>query len=54
MSYCRKHGIELYLSEVREQPRKALERSGFVGAQGPGRIVSSPEEALEALQQSRS
>lgn len=54
LSYCRKHSIELYLSEVREQPRKALERSGFVGALGSGRIVSSPEEALEALQQSRS
>jgi SulP family sulfate permease len=49
LTYCRKHNIKLYLSEVREQPRKAMERSGFIELLGAEYLVSSPEEALEAL-----
>jgi SulP family sulfate permease len=49
LGYCKKHGIQLYLSEVREQPKKALERAGFIEALGSQYIVSSPEQALERL-----
>jgi len=49
LSYCKKHGIQLYLSEVREQPKKALERSGFIETLGSQYIVSCPKEALKAL-----
>ena len=49
LSYCKKHGIQLYVSEVREQPRKALERAGFIEILGPQYFVDHPEDALEAL-----
>lgn len=50
LSYCKKHGIQLYISEVREQPRKALERAGFLRILGPQYFVDRTEDALEALE----
>lgn len=49
LAYCRKHHIALYLSEVREQPRKALERAGFIDSLGTTNLVDKAEDALEAL-----
>ncbi|WP_304224377.1 SulP family inorganic anion transporter [Gracilinema caldarium] len=49
LSYCRKHHIALYLSEVREQPCKALERAGFIDSLGTTNLVAKVEDALEAL-----
>jgi SulP family sulfate permease len=43
---CRRGKIPLILCEIREQPRKALEKAGFLADLGPGNIRDSLEEAL--------
>jgi SulP family sulfate permease len=47
LSQCRHGKISLILSEIREQPRKALEKAGFIEEIGPENIKPSLEAALE-------
>jgi SulP family sulfate permease len=44
---CRRRKTALLLSEVREQPRKALEKAGFIAEIGEDRVTASFEEALQ-------
>ncbi|MDR2397847.1 MAG: STAS domain-containing protein [Spirochaetaceae bacterium] len=43
---CRRRKIEFLLCELREQPRKTLEKAGFIADLGSERIIPSLEEAL--------
>ncbi|GHV74654.1 sodium-independent anion transporter [Spirochaetia bacterium] len=44
---CRQGKIKLIISEVREQPRKALEKAGFITELGPGNMAATLEEAIQ-------
>jgi SulP family sulfate permease len=44
---CRHGKIQLILSEIREQPRKALAKAGFIAELGAEHIKPTLEEALE-------
>ncbi len=43
---CRKHGTELILSGVREQPRKALENFGLLKEIGEANVLDNMDDAL--------
>jgi SulP family sulfate permease len=44
---CRREGTRLLLSDVQEQPRAALARSGLLDELGAGQVFASLDEALE-------
>jgi SulP family sulfate permease len=46
LAQCRRGKIRLILSELRDQPRKALEKAGFIGEIGPDNVRETLEEAL--------
>jgi SulP family sulfate permease len=48
LAQCRRDKIRLILTEIRDQPRKALERAGFIKEIGGGNIMAALEDALEA------
>jgi SulP family sulfate permease len=50
LSQCQHARIKLILCEIREQPRKALEKAGFVGEIGGGNIRDTLEDALKEAQ----
>jgi SulP family sulfate permease len=47
LAQCRRDKIRLILSEVRNQPRKALEKAGFIGEIGSDNIKETLEDALK-------
>ncbi|MDR1904529.1 MAG: STAS domain-containing protein [Treponema sp.] len=47
LTQCRRGKIELILCEIRSQPRKALEKAGFIEEIGAGNVRETLEEALE-------
>ncbi|MDR1239203.1 MAG: sulfate permease [Treponema sp.] len=47
LTQCRRGKTQLILSEIREQPRKALEKAGFLNEIGEANICGSLEEALQ-------
>jgi SulP family sulfate permease len=47
---CRGGKIQLILSEIRKQPRKALEKAGFVAELGAEHIRNTLEEAIKAAE----
>jgi SulP family sulfate permease len=46
---CKRRKIRLVFTELREQPRKALEKAGFLKDLGKENIVSTVEEAIDLL-----
>lgn len=50
---CRRRKINLILCEIREQPKKILEKAGFISDLGDDCIVSDLEEALERAGKNR-
>jgi SulP family sulfate permease len=50
LAQCRRRKTMLLLSEVREQPRKALEKAGFIAEIGGDKVTASFEEALQRAQ----
>jgi SulP family sulfate permease len=46
LAQCRQGKIRLVISEIREQPRKALEKSGFVADLGALNLAPTLEEAI--------
>lgn len=47
LRHCRRHGTALVLSGVREQPRKAMERAGFIAELGQDNVFDHIDGALE-------
>jgi SulP family sulfate permease len=47
MIQCRHRKIRLILCEIRPQPRKALEKSGFAAQLGALSIVPTLDDAIE-------
>jgi SulP family sulfate permease len=47
LTQCRHGKIELILSEIRSQPRRALEKAGFIEELGADNVRETLEEALE-------
>jgi SulP family sulfate permease len=47
LTQCRRDNIRLILTEVRDQPRKALVKAGFIGAIGADNIRETLEDALK-------
>jgi SulP family sulfate permease len=47
LAQCRKRKIRVVLCEIREQPRKALEKAGFLAAVGADSLVAELGDALE-------
>ncbi|HOK00161.1 MAG TPA: sulfate permease [Termitinemataceae bacterium] len=47
LRYCKKHHISLLLCEIREQPRRALEKAGFIQELGEEYLCSTLDEALK-------
>jgi SulP family sulfate permease len=47
LSQCRHGKTALILSEIRQQPRKALEKAGFIADIGPENIKPTLEAALQ-------
>jgi SulP family sulfate permease len=47
LAQCRQGKITLIISEVREQPRKALEKAGFITELGPENVAATLEEAIQ-------
>jgi SulP family sulfate permease len=45
---CRSRKTKLFIAEIREQPRKALQKAGFVADLGPDRFFDTLDQALEA------
>jgi SulP family sulfate permease len=45
---CRAHKIKLFITEIQRQPRRALQKAGFIDALGPGRFIDTVDEAIEA------
>ncbi len=43
---CRRNGTVLFLCEIREQPRRALERAGYLDELGRDRICATATEAV--------
>jgi SulP family sulfate permease len=52
LTQCRKRKTRLILTELRDQPRKALEKAGFLDSLGKENITSTVEDAI-ALDESR-
>jgi SulP family sulfate permease len=50
LAQCKARNITLLLSEIREQPEKALRKYGFVSSLGADNIKYSIEEALDAAE----
>jgi SulP family sulfate permease len=48
IAQCRARKTRLVITEIQAQPRKALEKSGFLSDLGPENIVDSFDEAIEA------
>ncbi|QQO09858.1 SulP family inorganic anion transporter [Breznakiella homolactica] len=48
LAQCRHRKIRLFISEIREQPRRALEKSGFIREIGPDHITETLDDALAA------
>ena len=44
--YCEKHGTRLLFTAIQEQPRKALDNSGFTGRVGAENMLPDIHEAL--------
>jgi SulP family sulfate permease len=51
LTQCQRRKIRLILSEVRDRPRNALEKAGFIGALGTENIVSTLEEAVNMAEE---
>jgi SulP family sulfate permease len=47
LSQCRRGKTALVLSEIRDQPRRALEKAGFIKELGPENVRDTLEEALK-------
>ncbi|GHV32859.1 sodium-independent anion transporter [Spirochaetia bacterium] len=47
LAQCRQGKIKLIISEVREQPRHALEKAGFITEIGAGNVAATLEEAIQ-------
>jgi SulP family sulfate permease len=47
LTQCRRGKIELILSEIQNQPRKALEKAGFIAALGADHVRDTLEDALK-------
>jgi SulP family sulfate permease len=47
LAQCRQGKIKLIISEVREQPRHALEKAGFIAEMGAGNVTATLEEAIQ-------
>jgi SulP family sulfate permease len=45
---CRSHKIKLIISEIQEQPRRALQKAGFIEYLGPDCFIDTVDEAIEA------
>ncbi|MDR2103610.1 MAG: STAS domain-containing protein [Treponema sp.] len=52
LAQCRRGKILLFLCEIRDQPRKALEKAHYIEAIGPGMVTGTLEEALKRAEQS--
>jgi SulP family sulfate permease len=50
LAQCRRGKVQLILSEMREQPRKALEKAGFIAELGADNVRDTLEEALKAAE----
>jgi SulP family sulfate permease len=44
---CRSHKTKLIISEIQEQPRKALEKAGFIKDLGAAQFIDTIDEAIE-------
>ncbi len=51
LRHCRRKKTRLVLSELREQPRRAMERAGFIEELGPENIAGSVEEAIRIAEE---
>jgi SulP family sulfate permease len=47
-SQCRSRKIKLIISEIQEQPRRALQKAGFIESLGPDCCIDTIDEAVEA------
>jgi SulP family sulfate permease len=47
-SQCRSRKIILFISEIQEQPRKVLQKAGFIDDLGPDRFIDSIDDAIDA------
>jgi SulP family sulfate permease len=47
LAQCRQDKIGLFISEIRDQPKKALEKAGFINEIGADHILNTLEEALK-------
>jgi SulP family sulfate permease len=47
LTQCRRGKIQLFLSEIQKQPRKALDKAGFIDEIGADNICGTLEEALQ-------
>jgi SulP family sulfate permease len=47
LAQCRHGKIRLILSEMREQPRRALEKAGFIAELGPDNVKETLNDALK-------
>ncbi|MCX7655526.1 MAG: sodium-independent anion transporter [Treponemataceae bacterium] len=54
LRYCTKHHITLYLCEIREQPRRALGKAGFIQQLGEEFVCSNLDEALRKAELQKS
>jgi SulP family sulfate permease len=54
LSQCRKSGIKLILSEVREQPLKALKKAGFISELGEANFSATLENAIQCAGEAES
>jgi SulP family sulfate permease len=50
LAQCKARNITLFLSEMREQPEKALRKYGFISSLGADNIKDTIEEALDAAE----
>ena len=50
VSQCRRRKIRLILSEIREQPEHALEKSGFFDALGSDNVKKTLQDALDSFE----
>jgi SulP family sulfate permease len=48
VSQCRSRKIKLIISEIQEQPRRALQKAGFIENLGPDCFIDTVDEAVEA------
>ncbi|MDR2376731.1 MAG: STAS domain-containing protein [Treponema sp.] len=48
VSQCRSHKIKLFITEIREQPYKALQKAGLVNDLGPDHFFGTIDQAIES------